>query len=153
MIHASPTFIGIDGLDGCRKTTLAHELAGHTHHQVVSVDTFLNKNKRTYVDYIDYDGLRQAVQRKDSIIEGVCLLKVIERIGLSLDLAIYVEQRHFGVWEGEDCLGLDQNVDDFLRKLGKKRQQKEDLYSEIIRYHHEFRPHEKADLTFFWNDT
>lgn len=161
VIHANPTLIGIDGLDGCRKTTLAFELAGHTHYQVISLDKFLDTNKGAYVDHIDFDGLRRAAQRQNSIVEGVCLLEVLERVGLKLDLAIYVQRYRHGLWADEDWLGLDQNIEDYLEKLGiatelvsgEESERKEDLSTEIIRYHHEFHPHERADLTFSWNDS
>lgn len=151
IVRAKPRLIGIDGLDGCRKTTIARELAGHTHHKVISVDEFVNRNKGTYVDHINYDDLRSAILNQSTILEGICLLRVVERIGLPLDLAIYVEKRHHGIWEGKDCLGLDQHADAFLRKLGKDPESIEDLYSELIHYHHHYRPHEKADLTFYWD--
>ena len=60
--HAHPTLIGVDGLDGCRKTTLAVELAGHIHYQVISLDNFLDEKKGAYFDHIDFDSIRQVVQ-------------------------------------------------------------------------------------------
>ncbi len=159
--HAHPTLIGVDGLDGCRKTTLAVELAGHTHYRVISLDNFLDEKKGAYVDHFDFDSIRQAVQGGNSIVEGVCLLKVLERTGLKLDLAIYVQKYCHGLWADEDWLGLDQNVETYLDKLSdaaeifsrEKTKYEEDLSTEIIRYHHEFHPHERADLLFTWNDS
>ncbi len=161
VVQANPSLIGVDGLDGCRKTTLALELAGHTHYQVISLDTFLDKNKGAYIDNIDFGGVRRAVQKQKSIVEGVCLLKVLDRAGLKLDLAIYVQRYRHGLWADEDWLGLDQNVEDYLKKLsgaaeivsgGDESGREEDLSTEIIRYHHDFHPHDRADLTFSWND-
>ena len=159
--HANPTLIGVDGLNGCRKTTMALELAGHIHYQVISLDNFLDKNKGAYIDQIDIDGVRRAVQRQNSIVEGICLLKVLERAGLKLGLSIYVQRYRHGLWADEGWLGLDQNVEDWLKKLsvaaetlsGEESEHEEDLSKEIIRYHHEFHPHGRADLTFSWNDS
>ena len=153
--------MGIDGLDGCRKTTLAVELAGHTDYQVISLDDFLVEKRGAYVNHIDFDRVQRAVEGRNSIVEGVCLLKVLERAGLKLDLAIYVQKYRHGLWADEDWLGLDQNVETYLNKLSdaaeifsrEKTKYEEDLSTEIIRYHHEFHPHEKADLFFTWNDS
>ena len=153
--------MGIDGLDGCRKTTLAVELAGHTDYQVISVDDFLDEKRGAYVNNIDFDGVRRAAEGRNSIVEGVCLLKVLERAGLKLGLAIYVQKYRHGLWADEDWLGLDQNVEAYLNKLSDvaeifsrdKTKHEEDLSTEVIRYHHEFHPHEKADLLFTWNDS
>ena len=141
---------------------MALELAGHTHYQVISLDAFLDKKKGAYVEHIDFDRVRNALQQQHSIVEGVCLLKVLDRAGLKLDLAIYVQRYRHGLWADEDWLGLDQNVEDYLKGLsvaaelisgGEESESEKDLSTEIIRYHHEFHPHERADLTYSWNDT
>ena len=97
IVHANPNVIGIDGLDGCRKSTLAQQVAGHLHFQVIELDSFLEKNKGSFVDHLDIDGVRNAVQGRNLIIEGVCLLKVLEMVGLDLDLLIYVRRHHLGL--------------------------------------------------------
>jgi hypothetical protein len=162
IFRATPDVIGIDGLNGCRKSALAHQLAGHIHYQVINLDSYLDKNKGTYVDHLDIDSVRDAVQGRKSIVEGVCLLNIIELADLELDLSIYVRRYHLGLWADEDWLGLNQNVDEYLEKLNsitasiaglEEPEPDMDLSEEIIRYHHYFRPHEKADLTFSWNDS
>lgn len=161
LFSSSPDIIGIDGLDGCRKSSLAVRLSGHIGLKVVSLDRFLDKNKGTYVEHIDLDNVRAEVQGNRAIIEGVCLLKVMQKAGLSIDLAIYVQRLHQGRWADEDWLGLEQDVDEHLRRInqsaewisgGSIESSDDGLVGEIIRYHHDFRPHEKADLTFCWND-
>ena len=162
ILHANPDVIGIDGLDGCRKSDLACRIAGHIHYQVINLDDFLDKNKGSYVDHIDVDGVRDAIRGKRSIIEGVCLLHVIELASLKLDFSIYVQRRRLGLWADEDWLGLDQDVDEYLEKLnvtsllisGDNESDSDiNLSEEIIRYHHTFHPHESADMTFVWNDS
>lgn len=162
ILSSNADLIGIDGLDGCRKSTLAHRIARHIHYQVISLDDFLDKNKGTYVDHIDTDGVRDAIQGKKSIIEGVCLLNVIELTSLQLDLCIYVKRRRYGLWADEEWLGLNQNIDEYLTKLNvvsaqisgsEASESGGNLSEEIIRYHHRFRPHENAELTFTWNDS
>ena len=147
--YASPTLIGIDGLDGCRKSTVAQRLAGHTNHDVVSLDSFLGKNKGKYVDFIDLNAVREAVRDRTAILEGVCLLDVVERAGLKLYLLIYVQRIHHGIWVDEDWLGLNQNLEEYLRRLNiataivsgeEEAGLEEGLSTEIIRYHHAFRP-------------
>ncbi len=162
IFHVDPTLIGIDGLDGCGKSTLASELAGHTHFDVVCLDNFLDRNKGTYVKHIDIDGVRDAVRGRKVIVEGVCLLQVLSNAGLKPDLSVYVQRIRNGLWADEDWLGLNQDVDEYLEKLRVAAEAiseedeavpKEDLSTEVIRYHHEYHPHENADLTFSWNDS
>ena len=76
-------------------------------------------------------------------------------------LAICVQRYRHGHWADEDWLGLDQNIEDYLGRLrtaaelvsGEESEHEDDLSTEIIRYHHEFQPHETADLIFSWNDS
>ncbi len=162
IFHVDPTTIGIDGLDGCGKSTLASELAGHTHFDVICLDDFLDKSKGTYIKHIDIDRVRDAIRGRKVIVEGVCLLQVLSKADLKLDLSIYVQRIRNGLWADEDWLGLNQDVDEYLEKLRVDAEAiseedesvpEEDLSTEIIRYHHEYHPHEKADLTFSWNDS
>ena len=162
IIHIDPTLIGIDGPDGSGKSTLASELAGHTHFDVVCLDDFLDKNKGTFVKHIDIDGVRDAIRGRKVIVEGVCLLQVLSKADLKLDLSIYVQRIRNGLWADEDSLGLNHDVDEYLKKLQTAAEAisdegeavpEEDLSTEIIRYHHEYHPHENADLTFSWNDS
>ena len=157
----APSVIGIDGLDGCRKSSIAHRVSGHTQHIVFSLDHFLEKNKGTYADHIDVASLRAESRDRKVIIEGVCLLDIAERADLKLDLLVYVQRRHHGLWADEDWLGLNQDVDEYIGKLNvavsflggeETAGPLEDLSTEIIRYHHRYLPHEKADLTYVWND-
>lgn len=72
-----------------------------------------------------------------------------------------MQRRHHWIWADEDWLGLNQDLDEYLRRLNiatavvsgdDESDSEEDLSTEIIRYHHTFRPHERADLTFVWDD-
>jgi hypothetical protein len=157
IIHRDPSLIGIDGLDGCGKSTLANELAGHIHFDVVSIDDFLDRNKGTYVDHIELNRLGEALQGRNAIVEGVCLLKVLSLIGLKPDLSIYVQRIRNGIWDDEDWLGLDRDLDEHLERIriaatafseDGEDVPLADMSTEVIRYHHEYRPHDSADLTF-----
>ena len=132
------------------------------HFPVIELDSFLDKNKGSYVDHLDIDGVRNAARHPRFIVEGVCLLKVIELAGLKLDLLVYIRRYHLGLWADEECLGLDQNVDEYLEKERRFYAEIEGLEEpepdlglseEIIRYHHQFNPHDKADLTFAWDNS
>ena len=162
IIQARPTVIGVDGIDGCGKSTLASELAGHTHYEVVCLDDFLDKNKGTFVDHINTASVRSAVRGRKVIVEGVCLLRVLSDAGLEPDLLIYVKRFHNRIWADEFWLGLDQDLEVYLEKLRisvaafsdeDEPVPREDLATDVIRYHHEYRPHQRANLTFFWNDS
>jgi hypothetical protein len=128
---------------------------------VIELDSFLDKNKGSYVDHLDIEGVRNAARSRRFIVEGVCLLKVIELAGFNLDLLVYVQRHHLGLWADEEYLGLGQSVEEHLKKerhflaiiKGSDAPEADlGLAEEIIRYHHEFVPHEKADLIFVWKE-
>ena len=161
VFSARATIVGIDGLDNCRKTSLAARIAGHTGHQVINLDSMLDRNRGSYVDFIDIDALRLAAEGKKVVIEGVCLLRVLERAELDPDLLIYVKRNRHQLWADEDELGLNEPLEAHLERLRQfsamlrgleKPESGLGLGEEIIRYHHEFRPHERADITYVWND-
>ena len=82
--------LAIDGPPGSGKTCAAQYLANELQTPCIHVDDFLVEHKGGYVDYIRYDDLEVALADGPAIIEGVCLLEILERIGASADLFIYV---------------------------------------------------------------
>ena len=82
--------LAIDGPPGSGKTYAAQYLANELQTPCIHVDDFLVEHKGGYVNYIRYDDLEVALADGPAIIEGVCLLEILERIGASADLFIYV---------------------------------------------------------------
>src|SRR5437879_5862476 len=97
--------IGIDGADGSGKTYLAHEIGATLNLPVVSLDDFVEKERGNYAKYIRYSDLRAIVAQAHEgvIVEGICLLDVLNRLGLSADCLVYVKRCDGeGVWYEDD---------------------------------------------------
>src|SRR5690242_17309784 len=78
--------VGIDGIDGCGKTTLAKIIAAKLGRKLFSLDDYLEKDKGKFIEFIDYAKLcAEADAAGEYVIEGVCLLRVLQRAGLGID--------------------------------------------------------------------
>jgi hypothetical protein len=160
--------IGVDGTDGVRKTSISTSLSQTLGLPLLSLDDYLVKKQGGFVEFLRYDELRDelgAAQR--FIVEGVCLLEVLERIGAAVDALVYVKRYHHGLWADERELDVTlETVDDFLAQehkytvrvaqlFGGSDHQNDDgpsLADEIVRYHAKYRPHQNADCVYRWND-
>jgi energy-coupling factor transporter ATP-binding protein EcfA2 len=148
--------IVIDGKDGSGKSTLAKQLSAVLELPCISLDSFLEKDKGGYVEYIDYIKLKEALEKFEGyIVEGVCLHQVLRRIEVAPAVNIYVRRVKHGVWLDEDTLDVSNSVEAVLvRERGYASLFSSDsvislgLTEEVIRYHAEFRPHESADVTY-----
>src|SRR5437868_5905599 len=100
------TVFGIDGVDGCGKSKLGASLGQTLGWPVISLDGFLEKERGSYVQWIRYADLRQAVAnaRGPMVVEGVCLLEVLERAAIHIDKHIYVRRVQSGLWmDADEC--------------------------------------------------
>lgn len=155
-----PIVIGIDGADGAGKTTIAKQIAVAINASHIELDNFLDKHKGRFIEHIRYNYLKRHLQNakkleKTIVIEGVCLLKVLKKLGKNLDYLIYVKRMGpYGLWyddyycESEVDLekvfeGLSQIIPQPKRGEGDKENH---LIFEIARYHHCYKPLEKADF-------
>lgn len=160
--------VGIDGVDGSGKTTLAKDLTEHLAVELISLDSYLDKKRGSYLDHLRYEDLKRIYRAQPRcIVEGVCLLQVLETAGLEIDTLVYVQRMQHGVWADERECDLDEDVDAFLegeRRLaemfaaGEADQASESssiipsLVEEIIRYHASYRPFEKAAFLYQRHD-
>ena len=155
-------FIGVDGTNGAGKSTMASKLSkaiGLTH---INLDDFLNKKQGGYLEFLKYDEIKRKISELDSyIIDGVCLMKVLGKIQISIDCLIYVKRMRHGIWSDEEECNIDGDVEEFIKKekevlamIDKTDVLPESLglAEEIIHYHAEYKPHEKADIFFERND-
>ena len=97
--------IGVDGMNGAGKSTLASCLSKELNCLHVDVDDHIDNNLGQYVSNIHYDAVqKQLDESKDAVIlEGVCLLAIIERLQRRLDLLIYIKRiSDYGSWQDED---------------------------------------------------
>jgi len=149
--------IGIDGIDGCGKTTLGKAVATELRCRLFSLDDYLEKDKGRFVEFLDYARLRAGISPEVAyVIEGVCLLHALQQANLAVDTLVYVKRRHLGEWADERELDLKEPLEEFLeseRKLTAMvaREPVTDLglAEEVIRYHYAVRPHNSAQVVYF----
>ncbi len=151
--------VGIDGHTGCGKTTLAKELSKSLGLDLLSIDDYLDRNQGSFCDQVKFKDLKTAYDIKSGcIVEGVCLLQVLEAAQLDIDALIYVKRMQNGIWADEsECEVNLENVDQILEEVGKKvklinsEANLPPLVEEIIRYHASHRPLERADFLYLIN--
>ncbi len=162
--------IGIDGIDGSGKTTLANEIGTALKLPVLSIDDFLNKQKGSYLEHLKYSDLSSAINSSSApiIIEGVCLLHVAEDVGLNVTDLIYIKQvNDWNFWIDEETCDPKKPVEELIERLGEDADEISTsieglvpstadtgskgltpFRKQIIRYHARFRPARKADYIF-----
>jgi len=168
--HVQFSLITIDGKDGSGKSRLASSLAKTLSGIHIEVDQYWNENESGYIEHIRYGELVKDLENSRwdypiVIIEGICLLDIIARIGVKQYVSIYVKRvRPNGLW-ADGLLHFDPNrtADQLiadrkdqrlewatLEDLGvnKDKLSREGLDEEIIRYHYRRLPHETSDFVY-----
>lgn len=157
--------VGIDGVNGVGKSTLAKELSKRLGCRLLSLDEFLEKNQGGFVEHLKYSELSAEIRSlKSFVIEGVCLLEVLHRLKSEIELLVYIKKQQHGLWADERECEIEGDVEEFIgkeRELVKQLSRLEGsseetetlgLGEEIIRYHARHRPHNKANAIFWRND-
>ena len=166
--------VGIDGIDGAGKSTLAKELSTALDITHINLDDYVEKEKGNFVDFIDFEMLNESINKSETtvIVEGICLLEVLSRIGRSLDLLIYIKRiSSYGAWRDEGECEIPGDIEEFIQKKkqelkafckatakieGSDYNEKDfsfpTLREEIFRYHYTHQPHKKADVYFIRKD-
>lgn len=159
--------IGIDGIPGAGKTTLAQRLERLLSIPVVHLDHFVNKDRGRYVPELRYGELVPRILSSRGsgmsfIVEGICLLKVARVLGLPLDCLIYVKRLgNGGDWIDEDVCEFGGTEYELVRLIRGSRRiggwtetaaadpagldLRLSLMEEVGIYHREFRPTGRAD--------
>jgi len=160
--------IAIDGNQGVGKTELANTITTEFSYVGIDLDDFLFEEKGGYVDFIQYDNLTDSIQANKNgkiVISGVCVIQVLERIGIVPDLHIYIKLLYKdGFWnDGFMLFNPDMTADQKIYEIHESRRKfwavegqpytpesskAMGLKEDIIRYHYSYKPHEKADLIF-----
>jgi hypothetical protein len=98
--------IGLDGMDGVGKSTLAREMAKRLGGSVISLDDHLVKKQNGYILHIRCDEVKAAISasRSPILIEGVCLLAVAQRCRFDVDVLVYVRRlsRNSEIWHDQE---------------------------------------------------
>lgn len=164
--------IGIDGIDGCGKTTLAKELNETLAIPFFSTDDYLNKQKGSYIEHLRYEQLLNAIEQVNGslIIEGVCLLLIAEQIEINISDLVYIKiMSPWKFWVDEEVCDPAEPVDKLIDRLAKEaslipsgifslEKSNEDrkgnstglkpFREEVIRYHSGYRPSRKAQYIY-----
>jgi hypothetical protein len=129
--------IAIDGDPGSGKTTLARKLEHGLGAKAFSLDDYLCEDGRPYLDQIKYGELTRDIAGTGNvpmIVEGVCLLKALAKIGFQHDFLIFSKMFMNG----------HRDFDDYSNpriRLPKSR-----LRREIVEYYRECRPETLSNL-------
>jgi len=154
----SPVYVSIDGVGGSGKTTLGRMLADEMHAVLISLDSYLEPHQGVYVSSVDYQTLRREMHRETSegcqlfIVEGICVLAVLRRLGLSPYFSIYLKQvTDSGRWKDESICSETsdlQEIYSFITRV-EHHSHKPGIGNhdrELARYHHEFLPISTTDV-------
>jgi hypothetical protein len=154
--------IGVDGTNGAGKSTMAGALARALGLNHVNLDDYLVKKQGGFLDHLKYDDIKQKTSELGCfVIDGVCLLSVLEKIETPIDCLVYVKRMCHGLWADEDECEVTGEVEDYIRKeretvrLIEGSETTPDtlgLAEEIIRYHDKYKPHRKAELFYTRED-
>ncbi len=125
----------VDGDNGVGKSVyVAPKIAGVLKAKMVSVDDFLLKSGAPYLDQIKYDGLRAEILKNSPVVvEGLCMIKVMTRIGVTFDYHVFVRRLNQFGWENAM----------WLKKGAKEPQTK--ITRDLVRYYKECEPFGKCD--------
>ena len=154
----SAKIIGIDGADGSGKTYLSREIGKKLNIPVLNLDDYLIKGKERYVEHLKYKEISEFIEKhKNSlIIEGVCLLDVLKKLHLDLDCLIYVKLiDEYDEWFHEEVCDIRDSAEETIKRfedtikiLNPNNQGLHAFSKEIIYYHANNRPFEKANYVF-----
>ena len=106
--------IGIDGDNGAGKSTLANELSQRIGGSVISVDDFLLGNGDAYLSQLNMPNISKAIEAAEEpiIVEGMLLLDVLDRIGLTPDFMIFAKCE----FEGPIMYGRQRDICDYYKR-------------------------------------
>jgi hypothetical protein len=106
--------VGIDGIDGVGKSTLAKVLGRLLGATVLSLDNHLTEDQGSYIPYLRYDEIAQLAQTNHQVIvEGICLRAALGRLGL--DQNAFCRNSSLGSY-------TSQRMQAFLKAMSPSRQ-------------------------------
>lgn len=172
-IEGQPNIISIDGKDGSGKTHLALCLCCRNENFIYfDLDThYWSSKKLPYVENIDYEMLKNNIRNTLSdkeivVIDGVCILSILEKLSLNPKIAIYIKKiDNLGWWIDGKEFNYDLDLEKVLenkREVSRKWSELEgfnqnrdvksvtdtDISYDIIRYHFRQKPDKNADIIY-----
>ena len=160
--------ISVDGTDGSGKTRLATALSSALGAENIELDRLLERNKGGFLDYLDYGELQQkirnaSVSSRRTVVEGVCVQKVLNKINVKPDVRVYVKRLIGSDWTDGKPFEQNKTADQIIAEEEDKLNLFRGLQGsagsfvsggipgvkkEVIRYHCEYGPHKAADYIF-----
>jgi uridine kinase len=160
--------ISVDGWTGAGKSCFLKNFEIESNK--LSMDDYFEKNQGVYLDVIRYDELKKIISEFEGliIIEGICILEVLDNIGIKPDLKIYVkrlgagetwfEEEYVNKKTAEDVFQEDDKNLEFDIITGEKRvisdvekemtEKREGVFYDLVRYHYEYKPHISPDVIY-----
>ena len=143
--------VGLDGAYGSGKSTLAKAVAEKLDGIVLEVDRYTERNGKPYREQLRYEDLRRDLKTtrsdgKPVIVDGVCLLDVMDAVGAKVDALVYVKKvdRGSGIWQDQDT--CDPEWIDLEHPLLKHPGAA--LAREVAAYHQSRDPLSQTELVF-----
>jgi len=145
--------IGVDGFMEAGKTTVAFQLAEELGGIRIGVDSYVDSDAvaTKYVEMVRLKALERDLHRLRGcfpfvVLDGVCLLEVVDRVRASLDAHVYCKRLSpEGLWhDGVDLEEMDK---------GPAPSTEEWLRRDIFEYHRRRVPQECANAVFVRRET
>lgn len=141
--------IGIDGVDGVGKTTLAFDLARRMAGIRVGLDCYVDQSRDSegYVGLLRIEDLARDVSAllrsfPCVVVDGVCLLEALSQAGLTPTKVIYVKKTSLqGIWHD------GHHLEDFASGTFDAGWLDRSVYSS----HLEHMPHTSASIIYTWS--
>jgi len=165
--------ISVDGLSGIGKSFLSKKISEIKNCKYIDIDgDYLIPNDGLYLDFIKYEKLKNDIfeiisNEKIAVVDGICILEVLNRIGFKPDLKVYVKRIHIQQWRDGKHIDYSKDVEHALTAIRDELQRfendaayiedreptiidssREDMNDETVRYHYLYHPDIVSDLTF-----
>lgn len=173
LIPAGISVISVDGFDGTGKSTTAKHLAAQRGVPLVGLDDHLIKGQGRFLGALRLNDIMRSFdaalkESKGVVIEGCAVAAVLKQLGRKPDFRIYqmrTSRMRSGVdneWVREDdVLYGEKSTEQILAEMNEVAVKWAEMAGdfsddgsgrvpgieeELVRYHREFRPHDRADL-------
>lgn len=139
--------IGIDGFNGTGKSNLAYRLGADLVVNTINIDDFLTPNLGGFLEHINYGNLRQrcdCFRNRPLIIEGCCLLNILEIIDIKCEILVYCRDISEGtrLWHDGDIF---INAEYYA---GTPSHAPNSLEADLFAYHKKYKPWECANYIY-----